>query len=59
MKATQFRKFCENDTFKFFCSSGTYSDALEMQKSLLAIYGKKCFLQLHPVYGWIVRVLQF
>lgn len=50
------RKFHENDTYEFYDSRGTYSDAQEVQKTLKDKYGKDGTLQLDPVYGWIVRV---
>jgi len=50
------RKFNENDTYEFYDSRGTYSDAQDVQKTLKEKYGKDGTLQLDPVYGWIVRV---
>lgn len=50
------RKFCENDTYEFYDSRGTYSDAQEVQKILKNKYGKDGTLQLDPVRGWIVRL---
>lgn len=50
------RKFTENDTYEFYNSCGTYSDALEVQKEIKEKYGKDGVLQLHSVYGWIVKV---
>ena len=50
------RKFSENDTYEFYDSRGTYSDAQEVQNTLKEEYGKDGTLQLDPVYGWIVRV---
>ena len=50
------RKFYENDTYEFYDSRGTYSDAQEVQKTLKDKHGKDGALQLDPVYGWIVRV---
>lgn len=50
------RKFHENDTFEFYDSRGTYSDAQEVQKKLKEKYGKDGELKLDSVYGWIVRV---
>ena len=50
------RKFHENDTYEFYDSRGTYSDAQEVQKTLKENYGKDGTLQLDHVYGWIVRV---
>ena len=50
------RKFSENDTYEFYDSRGTYSDAQEVQKELKEKYGKNGTLQLDHVYGWIVKV---
>lgn len=50
------RKFSENDTYEFYDSRGTYSDAQDVQKTLKEKYDKDGTLQLDPVYGWIVRV---
>ena len=50
------RKFSENDTYEFYDSRGTYSDAQEVQKALKEKYGKNGSLLLDPVYGWIVKV---
>lgn len=50
------RKFSENDTYEFYDSRGTYSDAQDVQNTLKEKYGKDGTLQLDPVYGWIVRV---
>lgn len=50
------RKFSENDTYEFYKSDGTYSDAQEVQKILKEKYGKDGTLQLDSVYGWIVKV---
>lgn len=50
------RKFFENDTYEFYDSRGTYSDAQEVQKVLKEKYGKDGELQLDSVYGWIVKV---
>lgn len=50
------RKFSENDTYEFYDSSGTYSDAQEVQKILKEKYGKDGSLSLDSVYGWIVKV---
>lgn len=55
-QAMETRKFHENDTYEFYDSRGTYSDAQEVQKTLKEKYGKNGTLQLDPVYGWIVRV---
>ena len=50
------RKFSENDTYEFYDSRGTYSDAEDVQKILKEKYGKDGSLLLDPVYGWIVKV---
>jgi hypothetical protein len=50
------RKISENDTYEFYDSRGTYSDAQEVQKILKEKYGKDGSLQLDSVYGWIVKV---
>ena len=52
----QTRKFSENDTYEFYNSGGTYSEAEEVQNILKEKYGKNGTLQLDSVYGWIVRV---
>ena len=50
------RKISENDTYEFYDSRGTYSDAEDVQKILKEKYGKDGSLLLDPVYGWIVKV---
>ena len=50
------RKFSENDTYEFYDSRGTYSDAQEVQKVLKEKYDKDGSLLLDSVYGWIVKV---
>ena len=50
------RKISENDTYEFYDSRGTYSDAQEVQKILKEKYGKDGSLLLDSVYGWIVKV---
>ena len=50
------RKFSENDTYEFYDSGGTYSEAKEVQNILKEKYGKNSTLQLDSVYGWIVKV---
>ena len=50
------RKISENDTYEFYDSRGTYSDAQEVQKILKEKYDKDGSLQLDSVYGWIVKV---
>ena len=50
------RKFSENDTYEFYDSRGTYSDAEEVQKILKEKYCKDGSLLLDPIYGWIVKV---
>lgn len=52
----EIRKFHENDTYEFYESNGTYSDAQDVQKNLKDKYGKDGTLQLDQVHGWIVRV---
>jgi hypothetical protein len=50
------RKISENDTYEFYDSRGTYSDAQEVQKILKEKYDKDGSLLLDSVYGWIVKV---
>jgi hypothetical protein len=50
------RKISENDTYEFYDSCGTYSDAQEVQKILKEKYDKDGSLLLDSVYGWIVKV---
>ncbi len=50
------RKFSENDTYEFYDSRGTYSDAQEVQKELKEKYGKDGELLFFSGYGWIVMV---
>ena len=50
------RFISQNDTYEFYSTGGTYSDAEEVQKELKDEYGKEVQLQLDSVYGWIVRV---
>ena len=50
------RKFNENDTYEFYYSRGTYSDAQDAQKELKEKYDKDGTLQLDSIYGWIVKV---